>query len=419
MIEILTSGVALGVHVPGLLLADRLREQGAEAEVRVLERLLPERVRATTSAMKWAFHRDFRLASAGRRLLTDPSSAVTGRAVDALTDVWRARGVTRFVVLSGFWLPILEKYLAGCEDPPPVDLCHVDSVFSPSFRGLGRSALNPRHIRLADHAGGRVPYSIPVTREPAVPWADRDRRLLVHGGGWGMGTYRGHVPEFRDRGWELDVLAYEQADVTADEGIRYFMLDPAWHPWQDNGYPPFGRALPGEPVRYTRGTGHHGSFDLARTATAMVSKPGGGTLLDSLWSATPLVLLDPFGEHEEHNARLWTRLGFAIGLQDWRATGCDPDVLAELHRALLQASARPRDYSRLLAEPDPGERRADAGTRPETKTGPGPDREREPGRNTAPDRNTEPDRETAPDRETEPDRKSAPGRTKEPEVEAS
>ena len=37
MIGILTSGVALGVHVPGLLLQRRLAERGVPSEVYVLE----------------------------------------------------------------------------------------------------------------------------------------------------------------------------------------------------------------------------------------------------------------------------------------------------------------------------------------------------------------------------------------------
>ncbi|MFF8914745.1 hypothetical protein ACF08M_15855 [Streptomyces sp. NPDC015032] len=41
----------------------------------------------------------------------------------------------------------------------------------------------------------------------------------------------------------------------------------------------------------------------------MVSKPGGGTLLDLLRSATPFALLEPSGEHEVHNAQLWCDLG--------------------------------------------------------------------------------------------------------------
>jgi hypothetical protein len=76
MIGVLTSGVALGAHVPGLLLADRLTEQGVDAEVFVLERLLPEHGRATAARLKWAFHRDARFASAGRRLAADSTDLI-------------------------------------------------------------------------------------------------------------------------------------------------------------------------------------------------------------------------------------------------------------------------------------------------------------------------------------------------------
>ncbi|MFD3684805.1 hypothetical protein ACFWTE_08325 [Nocardiopsis sp. NPDC058631] len=112
MIEILTFGVALGVHVPGLLLARRVRERGGDVRVTVLERLLPEDERATTEKMKWAFHRDFRVALAGQGIARDPSEAVTEEAVEELFRSWRGRGVDTFVVLSGFWLPIVARYAA-------------------------------------------------------------------------------------------------------------------------------------------------------------------------------------------------------------------------------------------------------------------------------------------------------------------
>ncbi|MFI6700870.1 hypothetical protein ACIBJC_18155 [Streptomyces sp. NPDC050509] len=282
MIEILTSGVALGVHVPGLLPADRLREQGADAGVRVLERLLPERTLTTTAAMKWAFHRDFRFAPTGRRVATDPSATVADEAVEELMDTWRARRIDRFVVFSGYWLPIVERYpsrygAAGAA-APPVDVCHADSVASPSFVKTGHPA-----------SGG-------------------------------------------------------------DPDVRSFMVGPGWHPWLDDGCPPFGRVVPGEPTRFTRGAGHHGSFDLTRAAVATVSKPGGGTLLDSLWSATPAVLLEPYGGHEERNTELWQGLGFGITFARWAETGFDLAVIEKLHHTLREAAAHLPDYSRLLAE---------------------------------------------------------------------
>src|SRR5690349_14067038 len=102
MIGVLTSGVALGVHVPGLLLSHRIRERGTEVEIFVLERLLPGSKRATTARMKYAFHRDFRLALAGQRLAIDPSAVVSDMKVRELAEYWRSHGFRRLVLFSGF-----------------------------------------------------------------------------------------------------------------------------------------------------------------------------------------------------------------------------------------------------------------------------------------------------------------------------
>ena len=349
MIEILTSGVALGVHVPGLLLADRLRERGIPATISVLERLLPARKLATTAAMKWAFHREFRFALAGQRVGANPANASAEQAVVELLDRWRSQRVRRFVVFSGFWLPILERHVADRDDEVRIDVCHVDSVSSPSFDKAGPTSLEVRQVWLADAGRRALPWTIPVSARPPVPWPERARRLLVHGGGWGMGTYRERAAELRAQAFPLDVVAYESRDVSTTDGVRYFMTDPDWHPWLDDGYPPLGRVRPGAPVDYQRGVGHHGSFDLTRGVLATVSKPGGGTLLDSLWSATPTVLLEPFGEHERRNSELWQSLGFGISFERWQQSGFSVDILEGLHHALLRAAPDIPDYPAALA----------------------------------------------------------------------
>ncbi|NEA33883.1 hypothetical protein [Streptomyces sp. SID13031] len=344
MIEILTSGVALGVHVPGLLLADRLKEQGGTANVSVLERLLPADTLATTARSRQAFHRNFRIALAGQKLARDASVSTEEAAVEALLDSWHGRVVSRFVVFSGFWLPLVERYVAQYGEVP-VDVCHVDSVQSPSFDKAGPTSLPVQHIWLADADNLTIPCSIPVSREQPVPWKDRDQRLLVHGGGWGMGTYRERADDLLQAGFELDMVAYEDRDLST-EGVRYFMIDPDWHPWLDDGYPPFGEVVAGNQTAFHQRTGHHGSFDLCRQALATVSKPGGGTLLDSLWSATPAVLLEPFGAHEQRNADLWIELGFGVAFEQWQQKGFAVEVLEELHEALVAADVP--DYSQAL-----------------------------------------------------------------------
>ncbi|MFY1638215.1 hypothetical protein ACN27F_33855 [Solwaraspora sp. WMMB335] len=347
MIEVLTSGVALGVHVPGVLLSDRLRERDVPARVTVLERLLPPAKLATTTAMKTAFHRDFRVALTGQRIATNPVEAVPGDRLDELFVDWSIRRPRRFVVFSGYWLPVVARYADQHRRHANVVVCHVDSVASPSFKDA--TAYPGERIWLADADRVSTPVTIPVSRAPWLPWADRDRTLLLHGGGWGMGTYRDQQDALVAAGYTLDVIAHERADATVDDpAVRYHLIDPDWQPWTDDGYPPLGRLRPGTQTVFVPGRGHHPSFDLARTAMAVVSKPGGGTLLDSLWSATPLVLLEPFGEHERRNGELWRRLGFGIAFDEWRDRGYPAEALARAHTALRGVARRVPDLTEHL-----------------------------------------------------------------------
>ncbi|QUF08306.1 hypothetical protein KCV87_33055 [Actinosynnema pretiosum subsp. pretiosum] len=349
---VLTSGVALGVHVPGLLLARRLAELGVAARVDVLENHLPERTRELIPASKAAFHRDFRVALAGQRLAARNTTEPDEELVAGLWREWERDGVELLVVLSGFWLPTAHRY-ALAHDGVRVRSCHVDSVASPSFTsasGAGRGSwAEHEDVWLLERAGSAVARTIPVSREEPAPWGDRDGRVLAHGGGWGMGTYRTGAAELGAAGFALDVVAYERSEVPEEQGRnRYFMIDPDWHPWHDTGFPPFGRVRDGE-VGYRRRAEHHDGFDLTRRAIAVVSKPGGGTLMDSLSAATPVVLLEPFGAHEARNAELWRDLGFGIGYREWVDGGRRVAVLEALHRNLVAARGRVLSYPDELA----------------------------------------------------------------------
>jgi hypothetical protein len=352
MFAVLTSGVALGVHVPGLLLARRLRAAGRTVRVDVLERLLPQSVRDRIPQSKAAFHRDFGVAIAGQRLARRNATLPGPDAVTAMRAAWRSDGADHLIVLSGFWLPAALGYAA--EHPGVrVQSCHVDSVASPSFTTVTPAAAPDRTVHseawLLQERDGGIARTIRVSSAEPVPWPARVPRFLVHGGGWGMGTYARHAADLSARGLALDVVVYEAADLTGRiDGNRYFMIDPGWQPWHDEGFPPFGEVAGDGTVDYRRGDEHHDSFHLARTSLAMISKPGGGTLMDSLSAATPVVLLEPFGAHEARNAELWQRLGFGISLAGWAACDYSPEPLARLHRNLLAARRRADDYRDLL-----------------------------------------------------------------------
>ncbi len=355
MIAILTSGFGLGVHVPGLLLSRRLAEQGVPSRVDVLEGFWHPERRARIAASKHAYQQDFRMAQLGSRLFRTLDDAFDPGALAALNARWLDEGVERFVVFSGFWLPVVERHLRDSGTDAGVDTCHVDAVPAPSFARQTDALARHRNIWLV-HDNGTVPWTIRPAAEPPVPWAARQERFHAHGGGWGMGTYLGYAADMAAKRMALDIVIRSLDDVrTLREHAalgprsRLFMMDPEWSPWHDSGFPPFGEVVDGAPPAYRRSEPHHESLTLTRNALGVISKPGGGTLIDTFGSATPLILVEAFGEHEKHNARVWEKLGFGISFTDWVTSGFSLELLSDMHLRILAHHPVPADYPAALA----------------------------------------------------------------------
>jgi hypothetical protein len=352
MIAILTSGFGLGVHVPGLLLNRRLSDSGVPSRVDVLERYwYPER-RARIPDSKRAYQQDFRMAQLGSRLFRTLDDAFDPAALAELGERWRDEGVERFVVFSGFWLPVVERYLEESGGDIPVDTCHVDAIPAPSFARQAESMARHRNIWLV-HDNGTMPWMLRPAAEPPVAWAAREERFHAHGGGWGMGTYLGYAADMAAKGIALDLVVRTLDDVgtlrgALDPRSRLFMMDPEWSPWQDNGFPPFGEVADGAPPVYRRSEPYHQSLTLTRNALGVISKPGGGTLIDTFGSATPLILVEAFGEHEKHNARVWEGLGFGIPFATWMSSGFSTELLRDMHLRILAHQSVPADYTAEL-----------------------------------------------------------------------
>jgi hypothetical protein len=133
------------------------------------------------------------------------------------------------------------------------------------------------------------------------------------------------------------------------------MDDPTWRTWHRNGageltFPPLGEIVPTESVEFASPLHCHGLHQVIRGALGIVSKPGAGTLIDSFGSATPIVMLEPFGPHEERNAQVWAASRFGVPYQIWADAGHPASMLEELHHKLMERRHEVRDYAQHYAE---------------------------------------------------------------------
>jgi UDP-N-acetylglucosamine:LPS N-acetylglucosamine transferase len=132
-------------------------------------------------------------------------------------------------------------------------------------------------------------------------------------------------------------------------------MDPAWTAWKKNihnrhEYPPFSEIKEGETVVFKNKEEYHDLFDISREAKAIIGKPGAGTLIDSFGAATPLIMLEPFGEHERKSSELWRSAGFGISYDEWKTSGFDQIILEEMHSNILEKRKKCKDFIQYYKE---------------------------------------------------------------------
>lgn len=341
----------MGVYIPALAVRHQLDKLKIHSEVVVLESLIVEEKRNKIKDTKRIFHKDFRVAKKGHEMARDITPSLDRDLLEELFQHWKSEGRYFFIVFSGFWMPILMEYRKFVY-PKDIyaDLVIVDSEISPSWKSYKRDYPKGFNIiRLFNCDENRIGKKIFTTKEAIPDFSSREDRVVIHGGGWGMGTYQNYIPELNDNGIDLNVVAYFNEDLRRIKRNRYFMVDPNWQPWHKDKnnkvvFPPFGEILEDRDTVFTNREEYNELFYVILNSKGIVSKPGGSSLIDSLASATPMIFLEALGAHEEKNAELWINLGFGITYEEWKNSGFSFDMLKKLHTNLLKEQKYKNDY---------------------------------------------------------------------------
>lgn len=352
-VALLASGNSLGAYIPAMHLHLYLQDRGIQTDVHVLENLYDEEVRNKIRSTKKAFHADFTVALMGHKLAKPINNSLNEEAVLKLLDDWKEAEVTSFAVFTGFWLPILERYKTIVLKPLDIRLIRLDAWDTPSFKVHKQLYPNYENVWLYDPSALSPSSYIASDEAEPLPYEQRSRRLLIHGGGWGIGTYAGTISELRQLGYSLDVIVYDPLEVEEDDGVtRYFGTVTSWDPWSRDAqgyhtFPPMaqyvreGGSLQEYPLR------NYAAFtDVIRNCAAIISKPGGATLNDSLSYGIPFVMLEPFGDHELHNSTYWEACGLGIRFAEWKAQNCSEHFLEEICRRLLEQRSKINHFGR-------------------------------------------------------------------------
>lgn len=356
-VALLCSGVALGVYLPGLEIARQLPKHGVRGRVFVLEAFQHAQVEQALLRTREQHQGNFRAVRMSQQLVRDISTTFDHAALAGLEARLDQLGVSHLVALSGFWLPWAAAY-ARTRAHCTVEALHIDSVLSPSWMPYTQRAEfgEVAHRYFIDAAAQRVGFRLEIGDLAPVAYAQRAHELLLHGGGWSVGTFASALDDVLAAGYRASIVRAAAADFSASDRVRNLLLDPDWRAWRDTGpeelgeFPRLGFVEPGGELNYRQSEQVPDLFGITRNSLAVVSKPGGSTLIDSMTAATPVLFLTPSGRHEQANAELWIGLGYGAWFEDWRGQGAQRPALEAMHARLLRDRATLPDYCRQLGQ---------------------------------------------------------------------
>lgn len=354
MVTILASGNSLGAYIPAMHLHRFLKDRGIGTEIHVLENLYHEEVRNKIRFTKKAFHADFNIARMGHKLAKPIDSSLDEEAVLCLLDSWKQEGISRFAVFTGFWLPVLTRYEKVADRLLDIRLIRMDAIDTPSFKVHKQLYSSYNNVWFYDPAKLSPCSYIASNEEEHIPNNKRSGRILIHGGGWGIGTYESSVAELRKIGFSIDVIVYDPSEVKEDDGItRYYGVEASWDPWSrdeqgQHTFPPMVRYVREDKILHEYPLRDYSEYiALMRNYAAVISKPGGATLNDSLAFGIPFVMLEPFGDHELHNSTYWQSCGFGISFDEWKNRDYSRQLLVDICRRLLEQRSKINHFGRI------------------------------------------------------------------------
>jgi hypothetical protein len=346
---LLAASSGLGTYTPAVQLYHYLASEGHAVSLEVLERVFLDEKLDQIVRARHRFQQDFRFALTARKVLNlhSPADDVCPDKSAILMREWREVGEKYFVVFSGFWLPLLKQYRELMSSEIAVDCVQMEVVVSPSWCAhLADYPYSTRQIWFYSESQRKIAQTL-LPKEAVA--CQRERRLVLHGGGWQIGNYGDSMEALVDAGYSLLVGWPEGRPCWPHSKVLYFRVDPRWETWmaEEGEYPPVevsenGRFLPLDT------SGFHWLLQQIAGSSGIVSKPGGATLLDSLTTATPLIHASAYGETEARNASLWCSLGLGVSLAEWQANGCDEKILAGARQRLEEVRAPLQSYAETI-----------------------------------------------------------------------
>ena len=292
----------------------------------MLEELFDNENRNKLSINKQRFHDNFRIAKKAHQIAGDMSAYCDEQLIKKWMMQMKKEGNKRFILFSGYWIPVIIKYKEILAQNIFIDCIHMESVYSNSWKRYSASVINENQIWMfGTNKQVFIPYEIDNQ-------LFNTKQIIIHGGGWGMGLLQEAYERLKDSGYVVYRVAYNQKEYETfyqnDKNVYY--MDEQWNPWVKDEEGEFQY-----PIIY-KGNKLYSLDKMLVENEAIVSKPGGGTLLDSLVLKRPIILTQALSGYEKKNSDLWKKLGYGMDFEEWEQCKFTGELLRRMRTNLYE-----------------------------------------------------------------------------------
>ncbi|EDP95405.1 hypothetical protein U8527_17100 [Kordia algicida OT-1] len=350
-INILTSVIGYGIYFPALIVYEQLKALHYNVNIYIIERYFDEKATSEFELTKTAFQKDVRLVQIASRIPVKYTKKLSDEKTERLFQNWSNNNTTHFLCFSGLWLETLQDYKKQ-QPNCVIDICRVDSAVSSTWEALLRHKnLITNDVSFFDAKATKINYVLNIPEIKPLPYSERSQNVTIHGGGWDLGDFTSKTEQFT-KDFHVNLIVNGLQELSA-KNITLFANQPNWNPLYENGFPPFGRMDSTSKLALENYEKHPGILTVLAKSKAIVSKPGGMTLMDSLITETPLLFLKSVGKNENSNQQLWENLQLGISLEAWQQSKDKTALLQEMQSRILAVKTETpcfiQTYTNLVA----------------------------------------------------------------------
>ncbi|WP_340678345.1 hypothetical protein, partial [Paraglaciecola sp.] len=229
---ILTASSGLGSFIPAVTLSHYLQSIGYSVELCCIEQLYHAKAIVQFNQTRDLCARDMRAAKLAQQLINDARTdillAIDQNRWQELLHRWQHQQCKKFIIFSGFWLPLLAELASKTEHAISFDAIHMDATHSSSWKHCD-SLLACRHIWLFNADTQEVSALTPVTK--VKTWQHRSAIVACHGGGWNIGNVKSPLQTLFQH--EISTLSYvTQPPNDVINKLQHFIkIQANWQPW--------------------------------------------------------------------------------------------------------------------------------------------------------------------------------------------